>query len=314
MCDHLVIPGEGDVMRNPLSIAPCLPKIVIVLAFALSAGCAHFDKSVDGERELVLGPITDNPSGKMYPGRIVWHDLLTSDLRVAGSFYQQVFGWQIEYQEHSALARNNGKRVAGILELPMQDDRSRAEWIPSVSVTDVDTTAISAQDHGGKVLKGPVDMDRRGRAALIRDFQGASLVLLTALGGDPTQADAEVGEWLWNEIWTDDPVKTENYYSAVLGYDGVVPVKDDYSVFMKNEKWIAGMRHLQEKREDLAWIPVVRVADPESVATQVELSGGEVVIPPDQAPVKGNTALISDPTGGLLLIQRWPPQTSDHTN
>lgn len=301
-------------MRNPFSIALCLPKIVILMAFALNAGCAHLDKPVDSGPEVLLGPITDSPSGNIYPGRIVWHDLLTSDLRVAGSFYEKVFGWQIEYKEHSALARNSGKRVAGILELPTQDDKSRAVWLPSVSVSDVDATVRSAEDLGGKVLRGPVDMDRRGRAALIKDFQGASLVLLTAKGGDPVLAEAEVGAWLWNEIWTDDPVKTENYYSAVLGFDGVVPVKDDYSVFMKDDEWIAGMRHLQGKREELVWVPVVRVDNPESVATQVELSGGAVVIPPDQAPVKGSTALISDPTGGLLLIQRWPPHTSDHTN
>ncbi len=276
------------------------------MALNLVGGCAQLDRPTDGGAELALSPITDNPSGKIYPGRIVWHDLLTSDLRVAGDFYEKLFGWQIDYMEYSAIARNNGKRVAGILELPKKDDNLRAMWIPSVSVLNVDRTLGLVEDNGGKVLRGPIDMDKRGRAALVRDFQGSDFVLLTAKGGDPIQTEAKVGDWLWDEIWTDNPVKTKDYYIAVLGYDSVVPAKDDYSVFMKDEQWIAGIRHLPQDTEELIWIPVVRVSDPESVAMQVESLGGNVVITPDQAPSEGSTALISDPTGALLLIQRWP--------
>ena len=292
----------------------CLPKGVLLLTLVLIAGCAQFNRPTDGGAELAQNPITDNPSGKNYPGRMVWHDLLTSELRVAGNFYEKLFGWQIDYKDHSAIARNNGARVAGILELPQKDDTSRAVWIPSVSVENVDTTLGLVEANGGTVLRGPVDMDKRGRAALVRDFQGADLVLLTARGGDPVPIEAEVGDWLWNEIWTDDPSKTENYYSAVLGYDEAVSVKDDYSVFIRDDQWLAGMRHLGVNLEERVWVPVVRVADPETVAVQVEALGGEVLITPDQAPNKGNTALISDPTGAILLIQRWPMHTSDDTN
>ena len=301
-------------MRTPRSIALWMTNFVLLLALALTGGCAQFNRPTDGGVELAQSPITDNPSGKSYPGRIVWHDLLTSELRGAGTFYEELFGWQIEYREHSAIARNNGARIAGILELPQKDEASRAVWIPSVSVENVDTTVELVKAKGGKVIKGPVDMDKRGRAALVRDFQGADLVLLTARGGDPVQTEPQVGDWLWNEIWTDNPSGTESYYSAVLGYDEVAPVKDDYSVFIRDDQWIAGMRHLGETIEERVWVPVVRVADPESVTIRVESLGGEVLIAPDQAPNKGNTALISDPTGAILLIQRWPMHTSDKTD
>ena len=301
-------------MRNPYSFAFRLPTVVLFMVLALIAGCAQLDSTVDGGAELALSPITDNPSGKRYPGRIVWHDLLTSDLRAAGNFYEKVFGWQIDYGEHSAIAINHGERVAGILELPIKDDTSRAVWIPTVSVQNVDATLGLVEAGGGKVIRGPVDMDKRGRAALVRDFQGADLVLLTARGGDPVRTEAEVGDWLWNEIWTDNPAQTENYYMGVLGYDEVAPVKDDYSVFMIDDQWIAGIRHLGKERGEPVWVPVVRVADPELVARQVESLGGEVLITPDQAPNQGSTALISDPSGAILLIQRWPIQTSDNSN
>ena len=301
-------------MRKPRSIALWVTTLVLLLALALTGGCAQFTRPVDGGAELARSPITDNPSGEIFPGRIVWHDLLTSELRVAGNFYEKLFGWQIDYQDHSAIARNNGVRVAAILELPQKDEASRAVWIPSVSVDNVDATVELVEANGGSVLRGPVDMDQRGRAALVRDFQGADLVLLTARGGDPVQNEPEVGDWLWNEVWTDDPTKTENYYVAVLGYDEAAPVKDDYSVFTRDDQWLAGMRHLEGKIDERVWVPVVRVADPESVAMQVESLGGEVLIAPDRAPNKGNTALISDPTGAIVLIQRWPMHTSEDTN
>ena len=301
-------------MRTPRSIALWMTTLVLLFALALTGGCAQFTRPADGGAELARSPITDNPSGEIFPGRIVWHDLLTSELRVAGNFYEKLFGWQIDYQDHSAIARNNGVRVAAILELPQKDEASRAVWIPSVSVGNVDATVQLVEANGGSVLRGPVDMDQRGRAALVRDFQGADLVLLTARGGDPVQSEPEVGDWLWNEVWTDDPTKTGNYYVAVLGYDEAAPVKDDYSVFTRDDQWLAGMRHLEDKIEERVWVPVIRVADPESVALQVESLGGEVLIAPDQAPNKGNTALISDPTGALVLIQRWPMHTSEDTN
>ena len=301
-------------MRTPRSIALWMTNVVLLLALALSGGCAQFTRPVDGGAELAQIPITDNPSGEIFPGRIVWHDLLTSELRVAGSFYEKLFGWQIDYQEHSAVAWNNGARVATIVELPKKDDTARAVWMVSVSVENVDATVELVEANGGRVLRGPVEMNKRGRAALVRDFQGADLVLLTARGGDPVQVEPEVGDWLWNEVWTDDPPKTENYYMAVLGYDEAFPVKDDYSVLIRDDQWLAGMRHLEDKIEERVWVPVIRVTDPESVAMQVAALGGEVLITPDQAPNKGNTALISDPTGAILLIQRWPMHTSEDTN
>ena len=78
---------------------------------------------------------------------------------------------------------------------------------------------------------------------------------------------------------------------------------------MHNEKWRAGIRHLQDDKHML-WVPVVRVADPEATARRVKDLGGTVWVAPHEAPSNGNTALIGDPTGALLLIQQWPTQAS----
>jgi predicted enzyme related to lactoylglutathione lyase len=255
-------------------------------------------------------PVTENPSGETFPGKFIWHDLVTPDAQLAGKFYEQLFGWQIEYQEQYAVVRNGGKLIAGILQVEPADGQQReGVWIPSVSVDDVDAAAELVEANGGKILKGPVDMDQRGRAVLISDPQRADLVLLSAKGGDPADTEAALGDWLWNEIWTDDPENTEAFYATVLGYDGIAS-GDKYQVLMRKGKWRAGIRHVRDDIDYRLWVPVVRVADPGAIAQRVPELGGVVWVSPDDAPVKGNTALIGDTTGALLLIQRWPPQAS----
>ena len=283
---------------------------VLIIAAVFLSGCSNFGKLSAGGVEMAQTPITENPSGKTYPGKFIWHDLLTPDSLSAGKFYEKLFGWQIDYQGQYAVVRNGDKLIAGILQVAPSDDRTReGVWIPSVSVADVDATASLAKANGGKVLNGPVDMGQRGRAALISDPQRADLVLLSAKGGDPADAEAAIGDWLWDEIWTDDPDNTEDFYASVLGYDEIA-LGNEYDVFKYKGKWRAGIRHLRDDNEHMLWVPVVRVADPEATAQRVRELGGVVWVAPDEAPSKGDTALIGDTTGALLLIQRWPPQAS----
>ena len=68
---------------------------------------------------------------------------------------------------------------------------------------------------------------------------------------------------------------------------------------------------MPDEKEHMLWVPVVRVADPEASAQRVSELGSVVWVAPDEAPSKGDTALIGDTTGALLLIQRWPRQASE---
>ena len=283
---------------------------VLIISAAFLSGCANSDKLSEGAAEMAQIPITENPSGKTYPGKFIWHDLLTPDPLSAGKFYEKLFGWEIEYKGRYAVVRNHGKVIAGILQVEPSDGKARdGVWIPWVSVADVDAAVSLVKSNGGKILKGPVHMDQRGRGVLISDPQRAHLVLLKAKGGDPADTEAAIGDWLWNEIWTDDPNRIENFYGSVLGYDAI-DSGDRYGVFKTNGKWRAGIRHVEDDREHMLWVPVVRVADPEATAQRVRELGGVVWVSPDEAPSKGDTALIADTTGALLLIQRWPPLAS----
>lgn len=295
-------------MRLPVRLLTVLLGATLVLG-----GCANFGLS-EGRKEMAQVPITDHPTGEIRPGKFVWHDLLTPDVQAAGKFYEQLFGWQIEYQGQYAVVRNGDKRIAGILQVkPAEEKAAGAIWIPSVSVPDVDAAASLAEKQGGKTVNVPVDMEKRGRAALVKDPEGALLVLLRALTGDPKDAKAEIGDWLWDEVWTKSPDATKTFYTSVLGYDETV-TDNGYTVFMRNGKWRAGARHIHDEKQPPIWVPVVRVTDPQAIAQRVPELGGVVWIAPDEAPTKGETALIGDATGALLLIQRWPSQAAKGGN
>jgi hypothetical protein len=287
---------------------------VLIAAAVFLGGCASSGKLSEGGAEMAQVPITENPSGETWPGKFIWHDLLTPDPRSAGKFYEELFGWQIDYQGKYAVVRNDGKLIAGILQVePAAGSTPDGVWLPTVSVADVDAAASRVTANGGMVLKGPLDMKQRGRAVLISDPQRADLVLLSAKGGDPADAEAAIGDWLWDELWTNDPENIEAFYQSVLGYDEMA-WGDDYDVFLYQGEWRAGVRHVRDVKEHMLWVPVVRVADPVATVERVSELGGVVWVAPDEAPSNGDTALIGDTTGALLLIQRWPPQASPQTS
>jgi len=252
-------------------------------------------------------PVTEMPSGEVLEGKIIWHDLITPDLKAAGAFYEKLFGWQIDYQGEYAVIRNGDKIIAGMLQVnPPEDETRDGLWIPSVSVADVDAAKERVLANGGKILIGPVDMGIRGRAMMISDSEQVDLILLTATGGDPADNKVAVGDWLWDEIWTDDPDKTQKFYQAVLGYDDEF-LDDKYRILAREDQWRAGIRTTQSDSDSggyKLWMPVIRVEDPVVSSAKVEELGGVVWVTPDESP-EGGTALIADPTGALLLIQLW---------
>ena len=100
---------------------------VLITAAVFVSGCANFGKLSEGGVEMAQVPITENPSGETYPGKFIWHDLVTPDLLTAGKFYEELFGWQIDYQGKYAVVRNGGKLIAGLLQVEPTDGSTRDE-------------------------------------------------------------------------------------------------------------------------------------------------------------------------------------------
>jgi hypothetical protein len=166
------------------------------------------------------------------------------------------------------------------------------------------------REVGGRVYAGPRDIDDRGRLAIVGDPEGAVFGLVRTTGGDPPDRDPEVGHWLWNELWSNDREASERTYSALVGYEldrQEIVAGRPYDVFKRDGTPRAGLlvNPFPEEVSPL-WLPYVRVAYPSAVVAKVEGLGGEVLLEPAPEHRQGTVAIIADPTGAELAIQKWP--------
>jgi len=115
----------------------------------------------------------------------VFHELMTTAVEGAKNFYQEITGLTVMPGPYPLLM-DNKQPVAGIVG-PRADGSAwpsggpESHWIAYFSVTDVDATARKATQLGGKVLLPPTDVPGFGRAAVLRDPQGAAFGIFTQL-------------------------------------------------------------------------------------------------------------------------------------
>jgi len=277
----------------------------VLLISVLLVGCTGLTTPTPKLEKVSLPAITKSATHKHYSGKFVWHDLLTDDVSAAKAFYSGLLGWSFEEEGGYTTIYNRGKLIGGMMEVsPKSGSTAEAVWLPSVSVSNVDSAIDYVSSKKGKVLKGPLDMEERGQGVLVSDPQGAQLVLLHSKGGDPVDATPQMGDWLWNELWTNKPKESYDFYRKLGQYDASTH-KDNYRILSHKGKWRAGLRHVTKDDLKVRWVPVVRVVDPKMITDKVEKLGGKILMEAHSSFLNGNIALISDNTGALVIVQRW---------
>ena len=247
-------------------------------------------------------------------GKFVWRDLMTDDPAAAKPFYAGRFGWEfVETQSLGrpyTLVRSGGQFIAGIGRGQRRiAQESNAQWLSFVSVADVDRAAQATAAAGGAVLLAPFDVPKIGRAAVVTDPQGAPLGLLRASFGDPADTQAPVlNRFLWTEALMRDPVAAARFYADLVGYEVLVHDQGDkpFRVLKLAGRERAGIMRMPLANVQPIWLPSVMVADPAASAERAGRLGGRVLVAPRRDVRNGSVALIVDPGGALLALQRWP--------
>jgi predicted enzyme related to lactoylglutathione lyase len=279
--------------------------LLIGLASLWFTGCADIVEPAKKSEPQVLPSITSTVTAERHHGKFVWHDLLTDDIRSAREFYADVFGWTFKTKQSYTQVFNQDQLIGGMMHVTPADEKdTKAVWLPTMSVSDVDTSARYVKFKKGEVLKGPIDMKERGRGVLVSDPQGAQIVLLRTKNGDPKDKTPQIGDWLWNELWTNKPKESYTFYRNIGGYDGY-EMRDKYRIVKHKGKWRAGIRDIDKDDFKARWVPTIRVADLKETMSKVKASGGEVLVAPDEELVNGNVALIADNNGAAVIIQYW---------
>ena len=277
----------------------------VLLASLWFTGCTNNPEPAQKTEPSSLPSITTTVTGERHTGKFVWHDLLTDDVASSRTFYAGVFGWTFETSGTYTQILNQGNLIGGMMYVrPAVDSKAEAVWLPSMSVADLDKSMRYLKYKNAKVIKGPLEMKERGRGALISDPGGAQLVLLHTKNGDPKDVTPQIGDWLWNELWTKTPQESYSFYKNLGGYDAS-EIKNNYRLLISKGKWRAGIRDVSKEDLKSRWVPTIRVSNLEETMTKVKALDGKVLISPHEELVHGDVALIADNTGALVIIQRW---------
>jgi predicted enzyme related to lactoylglutathione lyase len=270
-----------------------------------------------------LPSVTDSPTGERLPGKIVWRDLLTNDPAASQRFYGELFGWTFENigsasnlksDSAYALIRNNGELIGGMIDTVALNNREDiSQWVVSMSVEDIEARVSMVTEAGGQIITPPTDLQDRGRLALVRDAEGALLGLLETRDGDPRDGTPEMGDFLWEELWTTDIEHASSFYRSLVGLseetvdlDPNEAGKQSYRLLKAGDTPRVGMMLNPLDGLDPVWVSYLRVESPAEITSRVAELGGRVIVEARTRAVGGEAAFIAGPSGAGIALQTWP--------
>jgi predicted enzyme related to lactoylglutathione lyase len=282
---------------------------LLALALASATACASGPP--------VLPPLSPIPSDVQNVGQFVWYDLLTDDLEGSKRFYGELFGWTFDGGEDDSplftTILHQGLPIGGIAYIPeMEMDVNVSQWVSSLSVSDVDRAVQEVIRLGGSLESEIQDLPDRGRVAVVRDNQGALLALVRSSTGDPPLERTVTGSWLWTELWTRDADASLAFYEGLVGYESQeldeARTPGEYFLLGRGDQTYAGVLAYDFENVEPNWLPYILVEDPAPILRRVEELGGHVLFAPDPAVRGGSVAVIADPSGAAVTIQKWPAE------
>lgn len=111
----------------------------------------------------------------------VWHELMSLDPERAKKFYEKVIGLTAASLEGVTIPYTlwlqDGEPVGGLV--PPQGKKKswpsgrKPHWVSSFATANVDEAVKKAKKLGGEVLVPPTDIPQFGRAAVLKDPEGA---------------------------------------------------------------------------------------------------------------------------------------------
>lgn len=270
-----------------------------------------------------LPSVTELSTGNRLPGKVIWRELLTNDPVASQEFYGELFDWTFESVGTAAglgsntaytLIRHNGKLIGGMIDTVALNNRADiSQWVISMSVTDIDVAVAAFTAGGGEVKTPPIDLQRRGKLALVRDAEGALLALLQTRDGDPADHEPEVGGFLWDELWTTDVERATTFYEGVAGLEGADWDIDGHSKSGANYRLLKGdgkprLGIMLNPLEGLdpVWVSYLRVESPASITAKVVALGGSIIVAAQPRALGGEVAFIAGPSGAGIALQTWP--------
>lgn len=255
---------------------------------------------------------------KHQPGTFSWVDLATTDRATAIRFYSELMGLKSVDEPagpdmiYSMLTLND-KPVAAVYDFSKEqlEQGMQPHWNSYVTVENVDESVEKAKSLQGNVLQGPFDVFDSGRMSMIQDPTGAVLALWEPKKAIGAHFKNIPGSFCWNELATTDREKAKTFYTQLFGWDSQTSEMTNitYTVFLLDEKPIAGMLQITEEMGDMPphWLPYFAVADCDQSSANAQELGGKVMAPPTDIPGTGRFSVLLDSQGAAFAILELEP-------
>jgi len=292
--------------------------------------------SVTEERDITMGE-----QDRYIPGVPCWIDTTQPDPEAAAAFYGGLFGWEFEdvmppgSPGRYYVGRIDGGDVAAVGSQP-EGAPPMAVWNTYVWVTDADETAAKVRDAGGSVLMEPFDVGDAGRMAVFADPAGAAFCAWQARQHRGAAVVNEHGSLNFNDLNTGDVEGAKAFYGAVFGWEaldvggGLMWALPGYGDFLEERRpgMREGMKQMgaPERFEDVVaslvpipddqpdtpahWGLTFAVDDADAIAARATELGGQVLVPPFDAPWVRMT-IITDPQGATFTASKFMPENKD---
>ena len=278
-------------------------------------------------------------SDRYIPGVPCWVDTTQPDPEAAVAFYGELFGWEFEdvmppgSPRPYHVARLRGGDVAAVTS-PAEGAPQAAVWNTYVCVEDAEVIAARVHAAGGSVLMEPGEVGDAGRMAIFADPDGAAFRVWEPNQHRGAAIVNEHGSVNFNDLNARDMDAAAAFYGAVFGWE-IIPVGGGFSSWAlpgygdfletRNPGMREGMAAMgaPERFEDVVasvnpaaddtpahWGLTFAVDDTDAIAATAEKLGGNVIVPPFDAPWV-RMAVISDPQGATFTASKFVPENKE---
>jgi hypothetical protein len=276
------------------------------------------------------------------PGVPCWIDTSQPNPEAAVDFYSGLFGWEFEdvmppdAPGKYFMARMRGGDVAAVGSIP-EGAPPMATWNTYVWVESADEAASKVADAGGKALMDPFDVMDSGRMAVFADPEGAAFFVWQAKQHKGARIVNEAGSLNFNGLNTRDVEGAKSFYGAVFGWQTITldggaemwtlpgygdHLEESNPELRKQmaeagapagfEDVVASINPIRDDQPDVPphWNVTFAVDDADATAAKASDLGGQVVVPPFDAPWVRMT-VIADPQGATFIASKFVPENRD---
>ena len=247
------------------------------------------------------------------PAPFVWHDLMTTDVEAAKTFYAQVIGWNMQCfstdNPYTVLSAGS-VGMGGIMPIPPDAAQRGAPpcWQGYIGVDDVDRMAERIAAAGGSIHGAPADIPNVGRFAVVADPQGAVFIIFRPHSGEamPQAAPGTTGLVGWNELMAADGSQAFEWYAALFGWTqaremdmGPMGV---YRIFATGGDPVGGMMTKMPEMPVPFWAYYFNVPALDEAIARTVKAGGKLMHGPQEVPGPMFIANCQDPQGAWFSM------------